>query len=80
VEVRAVDLPPQVGMRVVTMDAKIIGQVEDVGTGGFRVQQGEDHAWISLEAVYLVEHGSVRLLCNADGLARYILQHGDGVA
>jgi hypothetical protein len=59
------------GMVVYAMDHVEIGVVGRVEPERFELNANGSTTWITREALYVVERGLARLICNSDGLGDY---------
>ena len=69
--VMAEHLEVRPGMLVYAMDHVEIGVVGRVEPERFELTNDGDRKWITREALYVVERGLARLICNSDGIDEY---------
>lgn len=65
--------PITVGMRVLSVSGILLGEVGAVSEGRFLLRTVGDDAWIRRDAVFTVDEGRVTLVCNENGVKRYIV-------
>ncbi len=62
---------PVVGQRVFSTSGRQLGVVAQVRPDCFHLAMEEDDVWISREAIFTVDDGSVTLICEPERIVAY---------